>query len=191
MSDKEVNIESHSDEMPEARTRVPTPNDQASDLRYKSEKIYQLAKSRAGYIGVITKVYKEIFDMFAYNKCNVGDISLKLNKFDQAWCKFVGVHEKYLVLIEHETEKESACVSYEEQRKRKLNLDTIVTEWRQKAKIELHDETGSGSAKSKHSKCMRSETCSSRATSIVRKRKEMALARMKVEQLKIRQQFEI
>ena len=68
--------------------------------------------------------------MIAYNKCNVGDISLKLNKFDQAWCEFVGVHEKYLVLIEHETEKESACVSYEEQRKRKLNLDAMVTEWR-------------------------------------------------------------
>ncbi|CAB3991489.1 Hypothetical predicted protein [Paramuricea clavata] len=117
--------------MSEPRTRVPRPNDQASDLGYKSEKLYQLAKSRAGYIGVITKVYKEISDMIAYNNFIVGYISLKLNKFDQAWCEFVGVHEKYLVLIEHETEKESACVSYEEQRKRKLNLDAMVTEWRQ------------------------------------------------------------
>jgi hypothetical protein len=183
---------SDNDEMSEPRTRVPRPNDQASDLGYKSEKIHQLAKSRAGYIGVITKVYKEISDMIAYNKCNVGDISLKLNKFDQAWCEFVGVLEKYLVqLIEHETEKESACVSYEEQRKRKMNLDAMVTEWRHKAKIELHDATGSRSAKSKHSKSMRSGASSSKASSIVRKREEMALARMKVEHLKIRQQFEI
>ena len=122
MSDKEVNIESHCDEMSEPRTRVPRPNDQASDLGYKSEKIHQLAKSRAGY--------KEISDMIAYNKCNVGDISLKLNKFDQAWCEFVGVHEKYLDLLEHETDKKSACVCYEEQKKRKLNLDAMVTEWR-------------------------------------------------------------
>ena len=116
---------------------------------------------------------------------------MKLNKFDQAWCEFVGVHQKYLVLIEHETEKESACVSYEEQRKRKLNLDAMITEWRQKAKIELHDATGSRSAKSKHSKSMRNGASSSKASSIVRKREEMGLARMKVEQLKIRQQFEI
>ena len=67
----------------------------------------------------------------------------------------------------------------------------MVTEWRQKAKIELHDATGSRSAKSKHSKSMRSGVSSSKASSIVRKREEMALARMKVEQLKIRQQFEI
>ena len=106
--------------MSEPRTRVPRPNDPARDLGYKFEKIHQLAKSRAGYIGVITKVYKEISDMIASNKCNVGDISLKLNKFDQGWCEFVGVYEKYLVLIEHETEKESACVSYEEQRKTQI-----------------------------------------------------------------------
>ena len=96
--------------------------------------------------------------MIAYNKCNVGDISLKLNKFDQAWCEFVGVHEKYLVLIEHELRKKVLVLATKSKfGKRKLNLDAMVTEWGQKAKIELHDETGSRSAKSKHSKSMRSE----------------------------------
>jgi hypothetical protein len=105
-------------------------------------------KSRAGDIGVITKVYKEISDMIACNKCDVGDISLKLNKFDQAWYEFIWIHEKYFALLEHETEKESACISYEEQRKRNLNFDAMITELRQKAKIELHDETESRRAKS-------------------------------------------
>ena len=40
MSDKEINIESHGDEMSEPRARVPRPNDQASDVGYNSEKIH-------------------------------------------------------------------------------------------------------------------------------------------------------
>ena len=62
------------------------------------------------------------------------------------------------------------------------------------AKIKSHSETGSRSAKSKHSKSMRSRSGSSnsKASSISKKREEMALARLKVEQLRaIRQQFEI
>ena len=126
-------------------------------------------------------------------KCNVGDILLRLNKFDKAWCEFVDVHEQYLGLVQNETDKQNACASYEKQSKRKTKPDALATDWRQSAKIKSHSETGSRSAKSKHSKSMRSRSGSSnsKASSISKKREEMALARLKVEQLRIRQQCEI
>ena len=123
----------------------------------------------------------------------MGDKLLRLNKFDKAWCEFVGVHEQYLGLVQNEIDKQNACASYEEQAKRKTKLDALATEWRLSAKVKSHSETGSRSAKSKHTKSMRSRSGSSnsKASSISKKREEMALARLKVKQLRIRQQFEI
>ena len=73
----------------------------------------------------------------------MGDILLRQNKFDKAWCEFVGVHEQYLGLGQNETDKQNACARYEEQTKRKTKLDALATEWRQSAKIKSHSETGS------------------------------------------------
>ena len=188
MSDAEKTRQTSDDEGLERRTRVVS--ERSDSLGYIDEKIHQLKKSRAGYISVLTKVYNEISVLISGDKCNVGDIASQSEKFDTAWYEFVSVQEKYLELLESEAEKQNACDSYEEQRKRKLKLDAMVKEWHDSAKLESKHETGSKCARSRRSKCTRSEASSSKATSISKKREEMALARLKVEQLKIRQEFE-
>ena len=192
MSDTEVNnMESYGDE---PRTRLFS--ERRSEEGYMAEKMHNLFRRRVGHISVLTKIYNEIsvtrLRTITCGKCNVGDILLRLNKFDKAWCEFVDVHEQYLGLVQNETDKQNACASHEEQSKRKTKLDALTTEWRPSAKIKSHSETGSRSAKSKHSKSMRSRSGSSnsKASSISKKREEMALARLKVEQLRIRQQFD-
>ena len=83
MSDTELNDGTICyDETSEPRKRVPSERE--SDLGYKSEKINQLFKSRAGYISVLTRVYKEISDSITCGKCNVGDISVQLERFHKA-----------------------------------------------------------------------------------------------------------
>ena len=168
-------------------------SERRSEEGYMAEKMHNLFRRRAGHISVLTKIYSEISELKTCGKCNVGDILLRLNKFDKAWCEFVDVHEQYLGLVQNETDKQNACASYEKQSKRKTKPDALATDWRQSGKIKSHSETGSRSAKSKHSKSMRSRSGSSnsKASSISKKREEMALARLKVEQLRIRQQCEI
>ena len=142
----------------EPRTR--NSSDRAVDEAYKSEEIHMLFKRRAGYMGVLTKIYKNISELITRWKCNVGDVSLQLDKFDKAWCEFVGVHEKYLGLLQNETDKQIACASYEEQSQKKMSLDALATEWRQSAKLKSHGKsvTGSRSARSKHLKGVRSRS---------------------------------
>ena len=86
----------------EPRTRISS--DRADEEGYKSEEIHTLFKRCAGYISVLTKTYNNISELIKRGKCNVGDVSLQLNKFDKAWCEFVGIHEKYLGLLQNETD---------------------------------------------------------------------------------------
>lgn len=115
---------------------------------------------------------------------NVGDISLKLESFAEALCKFADVHENYLGLLESESYKQNAVTSYEEQMKRKLSLDGMVMEWRKMTKIErvIKDEAGGKCSKSKGSRSWRSErsTSSSKMSTISKKKEEMALVQLKV-----------
>ena len=64
----------------EARTRISS--DRADEEGYKSEEIHALFKHRAGYISMLTKTYNNISQLIKHGKCNVGDVSLQLNKFD-------------------------------------------------------------------------------------------------------------
>ena len=72
---------------------------------------------RRDIISFLTKIYNEISELITCGKCNVGDILLRQNKFDKAWCEFVDVHEQYLGLVQNETDKQNVCASYEEQSK--------------------------------------------------------------------------
>ena len=121
MSDTEVNnMESYGDE---PRTRLFS--ERRSEEGYMAEKMHNLFRRRAGHISVLTKIYNEISELITCGKCNVGDILLRLNKFDKAWCEFVDVHEG---LVQNETDKQNACASYEEQSKRKTKLDALAAE---------------------------------------------------------------
>ena len=77
---------------------------------YMVEKMHDLFR-RVGHISILTKIYNEISELITCEKCNAGDILLQLNKFDKAWCEFVGVYEQYLELVQNETDKQNVCAS--------------------------------------------------------------------------------
>lgn len=168
------------------KTRAKFPSRKTNDASYKDERIHQLLKSRSGHIGVLTKAYNSSQHLIVNDKGNVGDISLNLERFSEAWRKFVDVHEKYFVLLE--SDKQNACANYEEQVQQKLCVDTMVTEWRKMTKIERVNKFVGGSkcSESERSKSKRNKvsTSSSRLSTISKKKEEMALAQLKVQHLK-------
>ncbi|CAB4012558.1 Hypothetical predicted protein [Paramuricea clavata] len=89
------------------------------------------------------------------------EVMLRKAKYDDAWRKFVNAHEQYIEYIISKEEKEKALLSYERQKIRKLYLDEEVQQCR-----------------------------SGRSTAISRKAEKLALAKLKVTQLKKQHQLE-
>ena len=116
-------------EMEERRsTRVRKASvvrDREGDL---NEKKLALQKSRAGHIGNLIKVHNEIVHLME-SDASPEDVLRKRVKFDGAWRKFEDAHEGYLELLNSATEAlvlEKAQTIYDEQLKRKLDLDFDV-----------------------------------------------------------------
>ena len=114
-------------------------------------------------------------------------------KFDEAWRKFVDAHESYLELLDRPTDAlalEKAQATYDEQLKRKLDLDFDVRLWhkdREPEQGEYHSMFSGETQGSRRSGVSRS---SSRLSTVSRKKKKLALAQLNLRQLKIRQQLD-
>ena len=113
-------------------------------------------------------------------------------QFDEAWRKFVNVHENYLQLL-REYYGGDACLldkavkSYDE---RKLNLDLSVKLWLEKSesgRVGIEGNRGVVSEKvSKDGRLVVSRT-SSRLSSVSQKREKLALAQLNLHRLKLKQ----
>lgn len=168
---------------------------QASVVRDKegdlNEKKLALQKSRAGHIGNLTKVHNEIVHLME-SGASAEDVSRKRMKFDEAWRKFVDAHESYLELLDSPTEApvlEKAQAIYDEQLKRKLDLDSDVRLWnkdREPERGEYHSMFSGETRGSRRSGVSRS---SLRFSTVSRKKEKLALPQLNLRQLKIRQQL--
>ena len=121
-------------------------------------------------------------------------VLLKMEGFVKAWMEIVDVHEKFLALLGKKGDKDRACETYEQQKTRKLHLDTMVTEWRNKLNLSqgnLGDIQSQRASRSSRSKSSGVTEASSRLSRQSKKTEKMTLAQLKLEQLKIRQQFEL
>ena len=145
-----------------SRARVPRKTFRYEG--YRDEEIHRLSKSRSGSVGVLTRLNNEIRDLIINEKGNVGDILSRYDSYREAWHNFIDAHEKYLELLQGETDKQEAAASYEEQKERKIELDNMVTQWRAKV-----DSAQSSECKSEHeSKESRSKSkVSSVSTTVV------------------------
>jgi len=120
------------------------------------------------------------------------DVSRKRMKFDEAWRKFVDTHESYLELLDSPTEApvlEKAQAIYDEQLKRKLDLDSDVRLWhkdREPERGEYHSMFSGETRGSRRSGVSRS---SLRFSTVSRKKEKLALPQLNLRQLKIRQQL--
>ena len=114
-----------------------------------------------------------------------------MDKHTIAWKEFVGVHEHIIQVLNSESEKGMACAEYGQQQNRKLELDAKLKEWRKSREAEHLDEIES---KKSHKSSKSGSSCgSSASTKLSRqsKRKEkMALAQLKLQELKVLQEYE-
>ena len=129
----------------------------------------------------------------------MGNISSKCRRFGNAWCNFVDVHERYWMTLHDERDRKIASASYEEQTKRKLQLDSLVNDWRDMIGLSRSEDCKKPESKKskserskpeRQSKCSRASSTSSNSSILSRKKEEMALAQLKLQQLKIQQIFE-
>ena len=85
-------------------------------------------KSRAGYIGTLTRLQGNIEELME-NCGTVEDWKSKRKSYDDFWRKFMSTHEEYIECLEllcYEEEVEKACVSYDEQMSRKLAFNNVI-----------------------------------------------------------------
>ena len=86
-----------------------------SDL--EGERARAMFKSRAGHIGTLTKLRRNIEELME-NCGTMEDLKSKRKSYDKVWRKFVSTHEEYIECLEllcYEKELEKARVSYDEQ----------------------------------------------------------------------------
>ena len=65
----------------------------------KSERAKALYASRAGYVGSLTRIRREI-EVHKMSNGKLYDIGKKLESYDNGWNEFVSTHEKYLDVID-------------------------------------------------------------------------------------------
>ena len=180
-------------EMEERRsTRVRQASvvrDREGDL---NEKKLALQKSRAGHIGNLTKVHNEITHLME-SDASLEDVLREHVKFNEAWRKFVDAHESYLELLDSPTDAlvlEKAQTIYDEQLKRKLDLDFDVRLWQRDREPERGEYHSMFSCEMRGSRRSGVSRSSSRSSTVSRKKEKLALAQLNLRQLKIRQQLD-
>ena len=191
--DNTVNGTSGEIEMEERRsTRIRQASvvrDREGDL---NEKKLALQKSRAGHIGNLTKVHNEITHL-KESDASPEDVLRERVKFDEAWRKFVDAHENFLELLDSPTDAlvlEKAQTIYDEQPKRKLDLHFDVRLWHKDREPERGEYQSMFSGEMRGSRRTGVARSSSRLSTVSRKKKKLALAKLNLRQLKIRQQVD-
>ena len=160
-----------------------------SDLEgERAERARGMYKSRAGYIGALTKLQGNIEELME-NCGTLEDLKSKRKSYDEVWRKFVSTHEEYIECLEllcYEEELEKARVSYDEQMSRKLTFDNVIESWFKKSKLEskeVSERSLSLTKKSRRSHESKSSYSSSISSSVVKRKEKLALAQLKTKQL--------
>ena len=145
-------------------------------------------------MGNLTKILNRLMDLIKEDGARE-DVLNGCRQFDEAWCKFVNVHENYLQLL-REYYGGDPCLldkvvkSYDEQMERKCNLDLSVKLWLEKSESgRVGIEGNRGVVSEKVSKDGRSvvSRSSSRLSSVSQKREKLALAQLNLHRLKLKQ----
>ena len=160
-----------------------------------AEKANALFRSRAGHISTLTRIQGDIETLMCACE-ETSEVMLRKAKYDDAWRKFVNAHEQYIEYKISKEEKEKALLSYERQKIRKLYFDGEVQRWCKNLELEAESyavEANSGKKQSGIARTGNLSEMSSRSgksTAISKRAEKLALAKLKVTQLKKQHQLE-
>ena len=152
-------------------------------------------KANAGHISTLTRIQGDIETVMCACE-ETSEVMLRKAKYDDAWQKFVNTHEQYIEYIISKEEKEKALLSYERQKIRKLYFDEEVQRWCKNLELEAESyavEANSGKKQSGIARIGNLSEMSSRSgrsTAISKRAEKLALAKLKVTQLKKQHQLE-
>ena len=160
-----------------------------------AEKANALFRSRAGHISTLTRIQGDIKTVMCACE-ETSEVMLRKAKYDDAWRKFVNAHEQYIEYIISKEEKEKALLSYERQKIRKLYFDEEVQRWCKNLELEAESYAVKANSGKKQSGIARTgnlsemSSRSGRSTAISKRAEKLALAKLKVTQLKKQHQLE-
>jgi len=166
------------------RTRIPREKEGT-----KAEREFSAFKSRAGYIGALTKARKQLETCVETHE-TLRNVSAAKEVYDNAWRNFIDSHEKYISCLESEEKKKEACLNYEELMGKKVSLDGRTTEWITRAKEDAERRGECVSFTASEASLRTRSINSSRSSVISKKRELLALAQLKVRQLTEQQDLE-
>ena len=180
--------------------RLKTYSRRRNEEEDRAEKAEQLKRSKAGLIGALKKLRGEIWPLLTEDETDLpsADLAAKLASYDEIWRKFVNAHECFMEIVESEPEKRKAQVMYDEELTKKMELDDADKRLRRlsgskstfslRSVRQLEIEPGRKSAETVSTALKSSHISSS--GSIGSRREQMALAKLKVEHLKRKQELE-
>ena len=160
-----------------------------------AEKANALFRSRAGHISTLTRIQGDIETVMCACE-ETSEVMLRKAKYDDAWRKFVNAHEQYIEYKISKEEKEKALLSYERQKIRKLYFDEEVQRWCKNLELEAESYAVEANSGKKQSGIARTgnlsemSSRSGRSTAISKRAEKLALAKLKVTQLKKQHQLE-
>ena len=160
-----------------------------------AEKANALFRSRAGHISTLTRIQGDIEIVMCACE-ETSEVMLRKAKYDDAWRKFVNAHEQYIEYKISKEEKEKALLSYERQKIRKLYFDEEVQRWCKNLELEAESYAVEANSGKKQSGIARTgnlsemSSRSGRSTAISKRAEKLALAKLKVTQLKKQHQLE-
>jgi len=145
----------------------------------REEKLKSLVRSRGGLVAVMSRLQREIQELFEKNG-STSDVEMKLTTYNRTWRSYVDVHERILRLVESEEDNRKAFSHYEEQRNKKIHLGQLVSSCR--------SETSSKKRSIESRKQAKSSRRSSRS-SLSERRESVALAELKIRQIERKQEL--
>ena len=178
--------------------RLKTYSLRREEQEDRAEKAQTVKKTKAGILGYLRKCRVQIESAIAEN-VNIEDLCEKIDSYEETWRKFVNIHDD---LMEHyldtEIERKRAELVYDEELNRKVEFDQLINREREMQNMKKYVSSGNrkkdklqlqdGSSMVTVSKTSsRSRSKSSR--SIFSRKENLALARLKIEQLKKRQEL--
>ena len=154
----------------------------------RAERARAMFKSRAVYIGALTKLQGNIEELME-NCGTLEDVKSNRKSYDEVWRNFVSTHEEYIECLEllcYEEELEKARVCYDKQMSRKLTFDNVIESCFKKSKLESKEVSERSlplTKKSRRSHESKSSYSSSISSSAVKRKEKLALAQLKTKQL--------
>ena len=114
-----------------SRLRAPSKTVNEEEVRVeKAEKALQAKHQRSGHLGELRKRRNCVQDLITSPSVQEAELESALTRYEEAFHKFVSSHDNYLRFEDDEEKRELMIDSYENQRDMKLQLETLVCEWR-------------------------------------------------------------